>query len=231
MNDSGFDGSALLAAQTAFLDGICAEAAPGPVPGMRGRMEIYRGPYWARMSECVAEDFPRARARMGDAEFARAVRAFVASGFGGVRYATLARIGERFPAFLGSGEPAWRAATGRATVDWLWIEASRGEQPEFTAARQLATLLPERLADVRLRLNPGLRWARLPGERGVWLAWPAPDDRVRLRRVSASRFRMLQRAARGWSVGRIAQASRDPARLRRQFEEAVAWGLVAGILG
>lgn len=143
------------------------------------RLQIYADSYFERLLEVMREDFPAARAALGDQLFTRLVREYLAahppaepSVFG------VGRELARFLAAYREVEPyiAELAALERAT-----IEVFHGPDAAALDAEALRAVAPERWPAMRLRTHPAFRlldcrWDVAPMLRAIaeGTAWSKP---------------------------------------------------------
>ncbi|MFO1185770.1 MAG: DNA-binding domain-containing protein [Bauldia sp.] len=135
------------------------------------RLAIYRRNYAVSLLRALMAKFPATHWLLGDATFQAVAAAYVAAH--PPRRPALAEYAADFPAFLAAAEEiaAVPYAADLATLDRSLAEVAIAADGPPLAIAALASLAPERLPDLRLRLMTGLRYAAL--------AWPV-DDLVRL---------------------------------------------------
>ena len=135
--------------QTDFMEALrggkdCA-GLKGPVDAPGWGLDIYRRSYWARLESVLASQFP-AVAEALDERFGEQVKAFVRahppSSF------TLARLGDRFPAWLEEAESPGLGALARLEFDVAEVETR--DWPPPLEPEALARLRPEDLGKLRI---------------------------------------------------------------------------------
>ena len=133
---------------------------------------VYRNAYWARLVECLSNDFPALKALAGDEAFDRLARAYIArhpSQHPSVRW-----VGRRLAEFLAT-EPPYNADpwfADMARFDWaLAFSFDAPDAPVATLA-ELAVVPPEFWGSVRLTFHPTLDVFQI--------ATPVDDARPRL---------------------------------------------------
>lgn len=128
------------------------------------RLAVYAHAYWARLLECLREEFPILRATVGDVAFDGLAVGYLMS-HPSTSY-TLGRLGERFPEYLRSttaGDAtdvfselvADLACLERAVNDVF--DAPGGETLGYLTVEQLERVGPEDRGALQLRLLPTVR--------------------------------------------------------------------------
>lgn len=117
------------------------------------RLQIYSVSYWARVLDCLADDFPSVRAVMGPKRFRRMSEAYLAECPS--RSFTLRNLGARLAEWL-RAHPDWMAGKDRLVLDTIALEWA---QIEAFDAAQLPSITPEQLAQaagegLTLQLQP-----------------------------------------------------------------------------
>lgn len=136
-----------------------AVVTPGPRLSARERVAIYRDGYAARLVECLADDYPALKFALGDAEFERVARAYVAAHPS--RSRSLNAYGAAMPGFLRARPDAGRAfASDLARLEWALVEVVHAETKPPLAADALRGLGPEDFARATLVASPALRVLR-----------------------------------------------------------------------
>lgn len=113
------------------------------------RLAVYRHAYFARLEECLDDDFPAVRAGLGDDEFGRLAREYAVHHPS--RSFTLNVFGARFPSFLRERDLAFWSEL--ATLEWALVEAVHSKAPVSTLADDLGRLGADGIAGARLTLN------------------------------------------------------------------------------
>lgn len=104
------------------------------------RLQIYSVSYWARVLDCLADDFPGVRAILGAKRFRSMSEAYLAECPS--RSFTLRNLGSRLGDWL-RANPKWMADRDQlvldaAALEWAQIEAFDGAQLPAITAEQLA---------------------------------------------------------------------------------------------
>jgi len=142
----------------------------------RERLEIYSRSYWYRLIDSLYEDFPGLRTVVGEADFDRLVRAYLAECPS--RSFTMRDLGSRLEAWLwrnpkhGGANPA--LACDMARLEWAHIEVWDGLAERPLSAAELADIGPE----TRLGLQPHVRL--------LDLQFPVDELRVAITRNQAA---------------------------------------------
>jgi hypothetical protein len=193
------------------------------------RVGVYWNAYFARLQDCLHEDFPVLRQAVGDAVFDEF--AFEYLQIHPPTSYTLCRLGSQFPAFLkASRPPREREApdwadfiADLAAFEWTLSEVFDGpglEQLEICSATGLNSVSPDRLLDVKVVCAPCLRLEnyRFPVHRfhaalksGDTPDWPKPQASfvavtrraftVQHHTLNENEFTLLQRLMVGDSLG------------------------------
>ncbi len=201
------------------------------------RLAVYAHAYWARLLECLREEFPVLRATVGDEAFdGLAVGYLIAHP--STSY-TLGRLSERFPEYLRS------TTTGDATDVFLELVADLacleravndvfdvpgGETLGYLAVEQLDRVVPEDRGALQLRLLPTVRLLAFrtnvndffTGMRTAAETLPKPelcltfvaltrrDYVVRRLSLTAIQFKLLTAIAAGQTLNDALEAVCDP---------------------
>ena len=122
------------------------------------RLEIYREAYFARLVECLADDYPQIQHYLGAEAFQELALEYIA-----LHPSTgpnLNRFGARFPEFL--------SATGRdpflrdlARLEWALVEVVHAPAEPSLSLAELQAVAPEDWAALRLRPRATLRLLEL----------------------------------------------------------------------
>jgi hypothetical protein len=126
----------------------------GPAPR---RFGVYRNNVVVSLMEALRSAFPCVLAIMGEDNFMRVARNFVA--IHPPRSAMMQKYGEEFPAFLDSFPPLRSAPYlgDVARVERAWLEAWHSADAPFLSSEQLAGLPPEEAVALTLTPHPALR--------------------------------------------------------------------------
>jgi hypothetical protein len=129
---------------------------PGPRLSALERLAIYNDGYFARLLECLRDDYPALAYVLGDGEFERVAHDYVARCPS--RSPSLNAFGARLPAYLAMRSEAWAPfAVELARLEWALVEVVHAEMGSPLDAHALATLGPEDWPHVRLSASPALR--------------------------------------------------------------------------
>jgi hypothetical protein len=136
------------------------------------RVNVYAHGYWARLLDCLREDYPTLRAALGDESFDAFAVGYLQT-YPSESY-TLGKLGARFPQYLeetspqGEGSEAWLvplielAELERAVSDIF--DAPGGETLGFLTPDELAAISPAERADLALTPLPTFRLLRFRSE-------------------------------------------------------------------
>jgi hypothetical protein len=193
------------------------------------RLGIYAGAYFARLLDCLREEFPALERAVGDEAFAAFAAGYLEKH--PPQSYTLAELGSRFPQFLhesrpddGEPHPNWTDfVIELATVERIYAEVFDGpgiEQSRSIQPEDLAGLSPERWSEARLVPAPCLRLIELthpvheyitavrkqdvaivPAAKPTWLVITRRDYVVRRAAVPPDEFALLASLAAGRCVG------------------------------
>lgn len=149
-----------------FLPGAIESVIhPSSAQTSRERLEIYAHAYFARLLECMRDEFPMTRRAVGDEAFDELATAYLC--VHPSRSYTLGDLGRGLGDFLASTRPAGTdegdvlgIVSELARLEWNFAEVFDGpgaeDRPRLSHAA-LAALAPADLADVRLEVAPDLR--------------------------------------------------------------------------
>jgi hypothetical protein len=128
---------------------------PGPKLSALQRLAIYNDGYFARLVECLADDYPALRYALGDAEFERVARASIAARPS--RSPSLNAYGSGMPAFLRALTADWAPFVAELSeLEWSLVTAIHAESAPALAPDALARIRPEDWSRVRLSPSPSL---------------------------------------------------------------------------
>jgi hypothetical protein len=201
------------------------------------RLHIYGNAYYARLFECLSDEFPATARAVGRETFHGFALGYLQA-YPSTSY-TLARLGAKFPQYLRETRPP-RESAGEAP-DWadFLIDLASFERTcnevfdgpgfegrELLTAGDLAGVPPDRFADVRLIPVPCLRLLELrfpvhefatsvrrdqqpdvPAPRPTCLVVTRRSFIVRRQAVSPVQFAMLARLSAGGSLGDAIEAA------------------------
>lgn len=220
--------------QRRFVRSVSFAADPAFVAGVRGggaltaerAVEVYRGAYPARLTEALGETYEACWRVLGDEEFFRAARRYIAR-FSSTSY-NLSDYGASFPEFLESG-PWTQAAPflgDLARLEWAFkgvfhARAHRGLEPaELAAAAGSGRRLALGAASALLAFKHRVRdvWSRdradsSPLTPGDWtgaqnlILYKAGGSDVFTKELSGAEFAALSDLARGRALGEALDAA------------------------
>ncbi|MBD3675990.1 MAG: putative DNA-binding domain-containing protein [Planctomycetaceae bacterium] len=130
-----------------------------------GKVQVYGNAYFARLIECLGEEFPAVKTALGDETFQSFAFSYLQQ-CPSISY-TLADLGRRFPEFLeqtkphDAGELGWADfLIDLARLEWHYSEIFNAAGTETTptlSPERLQTLTPEQFASCRLQPAPCVR--------------------------------------------------------------------------
>jgi hypothetical protein len=188
----------------AGASGIEAELAGADRPDFQTRVDVYADGYYARLVEVLGTTYPALKAALGESDFERAMRDFIAAEPS--RYYSVRDYGQRVADYFaqsGAGTAHVLAQLAR----WEWTLADVFDAPDDTPAdvEALAAIAHERWAQVRFGLRACARrfttdtnavdwWraARVQGEAPAEFKSEPPVDWLVWRRGVATVFRSLE---------------------------------------
>jgi hypothetical protein len=129
---------------------------PGPRLSALERLAIYSDGYFARLVECLLDDYPALAQLLGAAQFERVARAYVAAEPS--LSPSLNAYGRGMPEFLRTRSEAWAPfAAELARLEWALVEVIHAETTPPLEPQALQRLRPEDWAHARLVPSPALR--------------------------------------------------------------------------
>lgn len=239
------------------LGDIDAVIAPSSKQTSAERVDVYAHGYWARLLDCVREDYPTLRSALGDDAFDAFAVGYLQT-YPSQSY-TLGKLGARFPQYLeetspqGDGSDAWLvplielAQMERAVSDIF--DAPGGETLGYLTPEDLAAIEPARRATLRLTPLPTFRLLRFRSEvndyftalRGstepmevpladlgeTYLALSRREFVVRRHPISREQFELLTSLAAGASLGESLGALAEANQLQHGRADGISPELVA----
>ncbi|MAT15860.1 MAG: hypothetical protein CMJ46_11400 [Planctomyces sp.] len=192
------------------------------------RLQIYGNAYYARLIDCMGEEFPALKHALGEEPFASFVFAYLQQ-YPSTSY-TLDDLGRNFPTFLSETRPDDTSANwpqfliDLATLERTYADVFDGEGVEDKTpldVQALASIPPSDWERLRLIPAPCLRLLEFDfpvhlyatavkndespafsAEEKTWLVIFRSEYIVRRRAVDAAQFRLLQRLVAGDPLGR-----------------------------
>jgi len=239
------------------LGDIEAVIAPSSKQSSAERIDVYAHGYWARLLDCLREDYPTLRSALGDDSFDAFAVGYLQT-YPSQSY-TLGKLGARFPQYLeetspqGDGSEAWLvplielAEMERAVSDIF--DAPGGETLGYLTPEDLAAIEPKRRATLRLTPLPTFRLLRFRSEvndyftalRGsthpmevpladlgdTYLALSRREFVVRRHPISREQFELLTSLAAGASLGESLVALAEANQLQHGRADGISPELVA----
>lgn len=121
----------------------------GPHLSAAERVQLYHDGYFARLVECLTDDYPALRYALGTDTFEEVTRAYISAQPS--RSPSLNGYGRNFPAFCRARAEPWaRFAADLARLEWSLVEVVHEPLVETLAPEGLASVPAERLMTARL---------------------------------------------------------------------------------
>ena len=128
---------------------------PGPHLSALERLAIYNDGYFARLVECLADDYQALAHALGAAEFERLARAYIALHPSGSP--SLNAYGAGMASYLATRSEPWAPfAHDLARLEWALVEVIHAEVAERLEPDALARVRPEDWPRARLVASPAL---------------------------------------------------------------------------
>jgi hypothetical protein len=129
---------------------------PGPRLSAIDRVQIYKDSYFARLVECLADDYPALSYVLGEETFASLARGYIENHPS--RSRSLNAYGQHLAAFCRARPEPWAGfAADLARLEWALVEVVHEPASESLAPDALATIPAARWQTVRLLPSRGLR--------------------------------------------------------------------------
>jgi hypothetical protein len=129
---------------------------PGPRLSAVERVQIYQQGYFARLVECLLDDYPALSYALGAATFEALARAYIEKHPS--RSRSLNAYGEHLAAFCRSRPEAWaRCAADLARLEWALVEVIHEPVDQHLAPDALAKIPVARWQTARLLPSRGMR--------------------------------------------------------------------------
>ncbi len=138
-----------------------------PPISIQDRLEIYRDAYRARMTESLAEDFPRVQENIGENEFDQLAWSYIQEQPS--RFASLAEVSQHFPKYL---ELISEELFELASIDWIEILSGHARSMDFKnklSAKEIQQGVP-----FKLKTNPTLQ--SFIGKESIYIAFQCRDE-------------------------------------------------------
>ena len=120
------------------------------------RLAVYRDGYFARLIECLADDYPAVRDALGGELFESLCKDFIVAH--PPRSASLNHYGAPFAAYCATRRERWCGVVADlARLEWALVGAIHADAERVLLTEALARLTPEDWQQVRLRPSPTLR--------------------------------------------------------------------------
>jgi hypothetical protein len=143
------------------------------------RVEVYRHGYFARLVECLVDDYPALAHALGAQRFEDMCRDFIV--LHPPASASLNDYGAPFAAYCGQLPQSWSAfARDLAQLEWAVVEAIHAEEGERLDVEALGRLSAEQWSTARLVPSPALRL--------LFSAYPAEEYYRAFKAGSAAEF-------------------------------------------
>ena len=123
------------------------------------RLGLYRYAYFARLRECLEEDFPAVRWVVGDRRFSELARSYAVAYPSS--YSSLVHFGRDFARFLreqGEGVPQSLFLAELAELEWGMIEVLHARDAGVIEMSTLGALPKERWEDIRFEMSDTFRF-------------------------------------------------------------------------
>jgi hypothetical protein len=172
---------------------------PGPTLGSAEQLDVYAGMYFYRLRDCLEEDFPALRARLGEMRFHNLVTDYLLAH--PPRHFSLRELGRALPGFLVGRalDREFPALSDLARLEWARVDVF-DETDAVTLSREevleRGASEPERFAPV---LIPAVRLLRL--DAGVLPLWKRLDAGEAAGEEAASAGGDQRCAVRVWRKG------------------------------
>lgn len=139
------------------------------------RLDVYASAYWARLLECLQEDFPTLRSLLGDEVFDEIALAYLRA-CPSQSY-TLNELGARLPGYLEATRPREEASDdwSRFLVELATLERAIAEVFDGPGGEQLPRLDAARLAALDADRWPAARLVPVPCLRLLEFQWPVNE--------------------------------------------------------
>lgn len=129
---------------------------PGPRLSAMDRMQIYHDGYFARLVECLTDDYPALSHALGEQTFWSLSREYIVSHPS--RSPSLNAYGRHVAAFCRARSEPWAGfAADLASLEWALVEVVHEPACNGLAEGALATISAARWQTARLLPSPGLR--------------------------------------------------------------------------
>lgn len=129
---------------------------PGPHLSAVERVQIYNEGYFARLLECLTDDYPALSYALGEATFQTLARAYIEKHLS--RSRSLNAYGQHLAAFCRSRPEAWSGfAADLARLEWALVEVVHEPVDPPLAADALAQIPPARWQTARLLPSRAVR--------------------------------------------------------------------------
>ncbi len=120
------------------------------------RLAIYHHGYFARLTECLEDDYPSLRYALGPDIFSDVCRAYVNANPS--REPNLNGFGRKMPIFIRELDLAPACFTSElARLEWALVEALHAAAPEPISAQMLMSIPEQELPNVRFEASDSLR--------------------------------------------------------------------------
>jgi hypothetical protein len=129
---------------------------PGPQLSAIDRVQIYNDGYFARLVECLTDDYPALRYALGEETFSSLSRGYIETHPS--RSRSLNAYGQRMPAFCRERTEPWSGfAADLARLEWALVEVVHEPASQSLLPEALAAISPAGWQSARLLPSRGLR--------------------------------------------------------------------------
>jgi hypothetical protein len=132
---------------------------PGPQLSAIARVQIYNDGFFARLVECLTDDYPALSYALGEATFSSLARAYIEKYPS--RSRSLNAYGQQMAAFCRARTEPWSGfAADLARLEWALVEVVHEPASESLRPEALTTISPASWQSTRLLPSRGLRLLR-----------------------------------------------------------------------
>jgi hypothetical protein len=129
---------------------------PGPQLSALDRVQIYNDGYFARLVECLTDDYPALSYALGEEAFSSLARGYIQANPS--RSRSLNAYGQQMAAFCRERAEPWSGfAADLARLEWALVEVVHEPASESLLPEALATISPDGWRSTRLLPSRGLR--------------------------------------------------------------------------
>lgn len=161
-----------------FADALCQPGGPPPSGLMasggaelEARFNVYRNNVFSSLIEALRSSYPIVAQLVGEAFFTAMAREFIIAH--PPTSPVLLEFGGEFPGFLEAFEPVDELAflPDTARLESAWLKAYHAADARVLTGADFADILPEQIADLRLKIHPAFHALSSPWPVGqIWAA-------------------------------------------------------------